>query len=105
MPDEPTLGEVVRRLEDIRSDLKEDIRDLGGRLDRKVSVDVYEIKHNQLNDRVSKIEADRTREAEAQAAARRAVFQSLLAPIIVTGMVAAVSILLTLYVAFLKGPS
>jgi hypothetical protein len=101
VPDEPTLGEVVRRLEDIR----EDIRDVAGRLDRKVSMDVYEIKHNQLIDRVSKIEAERAREAEAQAAARRAVFQSLLAPIIVTGAVAAVSILLTLYVAFLKGPS
>jgi hypothetical protein len=103
MPEEPTLGEVVRRLENIHSDLKEDLRDLANRLDRKVSQDVYEIKHGQLETRIAKVEAEREKEKAERKTDLRAVFTSLIAPIVVIGVISLASIGLALYVAFIKG--
>jgi hypothetical protein len=67
--DEPTLGEVARRLEAIHADLKEDLREYGARLDKKVSVERYELErrtaddvHRQVIERVAAIEADRLQE-------------------------------------------
>lgn len=100
MADEPTLGEVVRRLEAIHVDLKEDLREYGARLDKKVSVERYELErraadevHRQVIERVAQIEAERAqekREAEAdrrkredeRRADRRLVFSCLAAPIL-----------------------
>lgn len=69
MADEPTLGEVARRLEAIHADLKEDLREYGARLDKKVSVERYELErrtaddvHRQVIERVAAIEADRLQE-------------------------------------------
>ena len=99
MADEPTLGEVVRRLEAIHVDLKEDLREYGTRLDSKVSIERYELErraaddvHRQVIERVANIEAAREREkqdAEAvrrkqedqRRADRRLVFSCLVAPI------------------------
>jgi hypothetical protein len=98
--DEPTLGEVVRRLEAIHADLKEDLREYGARLDKKVSVERYELErraaddvHRQVIERVAAIEAERVqekREAEAERrkrederrADRRLVFSCLVAPVL-----------------------
>ena len=43
MGDEPTNGELARRLDAGFDDLKEDMRDLAGRLDTKVDVNVLEL--------------------------------------------------------------
>ena len=100
MADEPTLGEVVRRLEAIHADLKEDLREYGARLEKKVSVERYDVErrtaddvHRQVIERVAAIEAERVqekREAEAERrkrederrADRRLVFSCLVAPVL-----------------------
>jgi hypothetical protein len=107
VPDEPTLGEVVRRLESVHQDLKEDFRDVAGRLDQKVSVERYEIErrnrddvHDQIMQRIATIEGAREKEkqekqeaeqklADRRAADRRLIFSALIAPILM--------LLLTLY--------
>ncbi|MGW4603744.1 hypothetical protein ACWENS_10785 [Streptomyces sp. NPDC004532] len=78
MADDPTLGEVVRRLEAIHLDLKEDLREYGARLDKKVSVERYELErraaddvHRQVIERVASIETARDREKQEAEAARR----------------------------------
>ena len=100
MADEPTLGEVVRRLEAIHADLKEDLREYGARLDSKVSIERYELErraaddgHRQVIERVTAIEAAREREKEhreqerqavedRRRADRRLVFTALVAPVL-----------------------
>lgn len=107
MPDEPTLGEVVRRLDAVHTDLKEDFRDVAGRLDGKVSMERYQLEQQAALDRerlaterIRAIEDARDREArekqeaEQRAADRRAVdrrliFSALIAPVLM--------LLLTLY--------
>lgn len=80
MADEPTLGEVVRRLEAIHADLKEDLREYGARLEKKVSFERYELErrtaddvHRQVIERVAAIEAERAQEKrEAELERRKA---------------------------------
>lgn len=109
MPDEPTLGEVVRRLEAVHQSLKEDFRDVAGRLDGKVSIERYQYekeaaaeRERMLSDRITAIEQARDKEAQERqtneqkaadrrAADRRLAFSSLIAPILM--------LLLTLYLA------
>lgn len=100
MADEPTLGEVVRRLEAIHADLKEDLREYGDRLDSKVSIERYELErraadevHRQVLERVTAIETARDRERQQQEtdrrtaedrrrADRRLAFTALIAPVL-----------------------
>lgn len=107
MPDEPTLGEVVRRLEAVHQDLKEDFRDVAGRLDGKVSIERYQYEKEALlererlmAERVRLIEEARATEArekqeaeqklaDRRAADRRLIFSALIAPVLM--------LLLTLY--------
>lgn len=107
MPDEPTLGEVVRRLEAVHQDLKEDFRDVAGRLDGKVSIERYQYekeaaaeRERMVTERVRAIEEARTKEqeekqkaeqqlADRRAADRRLIFSALIAPILM--------LILTLY--------
>ena len=107
MPDEPTLGEVVRRLEAVHQDLKEDFRDVAGRLDGKVSIERYQYekeaaaeRERVLAERIRAIEAAREKEkqekqaaeqklADRRAADRRLIFSALIAPVLM--------LLLTLY--------
>ncbi|MFI8301579.1 hypothetical protein ACIGCZ_37355 [Streptomyces nigra] len=107
MPDEPTLGEVVRRLEAVHQDLKEDFRDVAGRLDGKVSIERYQYekeagaeRERGLTERVREIEAAREKEkeekqqaeqklADRRAADRRLIFSALIAPVLM--------LILTLY--------
>ncbi|MFB6937599.1 hypothetical protein [Streptomyces chartreusis] len=107
MPDEPTLGEVVRRLEAVHQDLKEDFRDVAGRLDGKVSIERYQYekeaaaeRERLLTERVRAIEEARAKEqeekqraeqqlADRRAADRRLIFSALIAPVLM--------LLLTLY--------
>lgn len=100
MPDDPTLGEVARRLEAIHQDLKEALREYGDRLEKKVSIERYELErraaddvHRQVIERVANIETARSKErqdSEAQQrkledqrrADRRLVFSCLIAPVL-----------------------
>lgn len=100
MADEVTLGEVMRRLDDVRLDLKEDIRQLRQMLDTKVSMERYQLEQlardetfRQILERIKSIEDAREREiqrrrdeeqkaAESRASDRRLVFSALIAPVI-----------------------
>lgn len=100
MADEPTLGEVVRRLEDIRQDLKDDVRELGSRLDSKVSMERYLLEQAARDDalkllveRVKGVEDARAEELrqreldrrtleDRRRADRRLVFTALVAPVL-----------------------
>ncbi|SDN17593.1 hypothetical protein SAMN05444921_12112 [Streptomyces wuyuanensis] len=108
MPNDPTLGEVMRRLEDVRQDLKEDFRELGTRLDSKVSMERYQLEQQardtaaaQLAERIKVIEEAREQEAERKrqdeqkaadrrAADRRLLFSAIVAPVLM--------LLLTVYI-------
>ena len=105
---EPTLGEVMRRLEDVRTDLKEDFRELGARLDSKVSMERYQLEQQardtaagQWAERVKAIEDAREQEAQQKraeeqkladrrAADRRLLFSAIVAPVLM--------LLLTVYI-------
>lgn len=100
MQGEVTLGEIIRRLEDIRLDCKEDTRELRLIIDLKVSMERYQLEQlardesqRQLADRVRAmeeardLEQQRRREAEQRsddrrAADRRLIFSALVAPIL-----------------------
>ncbi|MHA4776083.1 hypothetical protein L1085_016425 [Streptomyces sp. MSC1_001] len=108
MQTDPTLGEVMRRLEDVRQDLKEDVRELGTRLDSKVSLERYQLEQlardealRLTTERVAAIETARDQEKEKQqldaqraverrAADRRLLFSALIAPVLL--------LLLTVYI-------
>jgi hypothetical protein len=94
MPGEPSSGEVDRRLHDVRADLKDDVQDLGRRIDKLVSQEAYDIRHTALVARVAKLEeaaearerqaeVDR-RAAEAQRRSdRRLIFSALIVPVLI----------------------
>ncbi|MFD7922558.1 hypothetical protein ACFV3R_25440 [Streptomyces sp. NPDC059740] len=100
MSDEPTLGEVVRRLEAVHADLKDDMRELASRLDGKVSADVLRLEQagqdaavSTLAQRVKALEegdAERLRQQEAdrrererqRAADRRLILTGLVVPVL-----------------------
>lgn len=108
MQTDPTLGEVMRRLEDVRQDLKEDFRELGTRLDSKVSMERYQLEQQardeavrQIVERIKAIEESREQEAEKKrqdeqkaadrrAADRRLAFSAIIAPVLM--------LLLTVYI-------
>ncbi|MWA08718.1 hypothetical protein [Streptomyces sp. BA2] len=103
MTDEPTLGEVARRLEAIHADLKEDLREHGARLDKKVSVERYELErrtadevHRQLIERMTAIEAERLQAIRDDELARRKVEDQRRADrrLILTGLIVPVLIVL-----------
>ncbi|MEU2924223.1 hypothetical protein ABZ636_04050 [Streptomyces sp. NPDC007251] len=98
--DDPSNGELARRLELIHVDLKEDFRELAKRLDAKVSLERYELErrnrdevHTTMMERIAAIEQARVEEqrqadAERRAAEdrrrqdRRLVFAALIAPVL-----------------------
>lgn len=96
MSGEPTLGEVCRRLENVRQDLKEDLRELGHRLDSKVSMERYQLEQQSRDEalkvmleRVKAIEEARGKEEQQRRADRRLIFAALIAPVLL--------VLLTVY--------
>ena len=82
MPDEPTLGEVVRRFEDRFTDLRDDIQQLGRRLDGKVSQDLYDLRHEAVTSRVKALEDMRVKDAERLAATRRWLIGAVIMPLV-----------------------
>lgn len=100
MADEVTLGEMIRRLEDVRQDCKEDTRELRLVIDTKVNMERYQLEQmardeafRLLLERVKTIEEAREQEArqrredeqrlvDRRAADRRLIFSALVAPVI-----------------------
>lgn len=82
MPEEPTLGEAVRRLEDRFADLREDLQDFGRRLDDKVDQKIYDLRHEALAQRVATLETLREKDAEKIVATRRWLIGAVIVPLI-----------------------
>lgn len=82
MPDEPTLGEVARRFEDRLVDVRDDIQQLGRRLDEKVDQKVYDLRHEALAARVTTLETLREKDAEKIVATRRWLIGAVVMPMI-----------------------
>lgn len=79
MPDDLTIGELGRRLADVHQDLKDDLREVGHRLDKKVSLERYQLEQQALLDtvralveRVGAIETAREEERQQRELQRRA---------------------------------
>ncbi|MFJ4473218.1 hypothetical protein ACIP2X_37790 [Streptomyces sp. NPDC089424] len=100
MGDEPTNGELARRLDAGFDDLKEDMRALTARLDTKVDASLLALQQQAQDDRtvalatrVTAIEDDRAREAERRqqeqrelenrrAADKRLILTALVVPVL-----------------------
>lgn len=82
MPDEPTLGEVVRRFEDRFTDVRDDIAQIGRRLDEKVDQRIYDLRHEALSGRVSTLETLRDKDTEKLVATRRWLIGAVVVPLI-----------------------
>ena len=95
MPDEPTLGEVARRFEDRLADIRDDIRQMEGRIDSKVSHEVYQLRHDALLARVTTLETLREKDAEKLVATRRWLIGAVIVPL--------VSVLLPIVLALMQG--
>jgi len=93
VPDEPTLGEVVRRFDDRFTDVRDDIAQIGRRLDEKVDQRIYDLRHEALASRVSTLETLREKDAEKLVATRRWLIGAVIVPLV--GILLPVIILLT----------
>lgn len=93
MPDEPTLGEVVRRFEDRFTDVRDDIQMLGKSLEKKVDQRIYDLRHDALAARVATLETLREKDAEKLVATRRWLIGAVVVPLV--GILLPVIILLT----------
>lgn len=82
MPDEPTLGEVVRRFEDRFTDVRDDIQLLGQSLEKKVDQRIYDLRHDALAARVATLETLREKDAEKLVATRRWLIGAVIVPLI-----------------------
>ncbi|MBO0654222.1 hypothetical protein J1792_16015 [Streptomyces triculaminicus] len=93
MSEEPTLGELARRFEDRLTDVRDDIQQLGRRIDSKVSQEVYDLRHEALSARVATLETLREKDAEKLVATRRWLIGAVIVPLI--GVLLPVIIMLT----------
>jgi hypothetical protein len=82
MGDEPTPGEMVRRLEDRLADVRDDIQQLGRRMDEKVDQRIYDLRHEALTGRVSTLETLREKDNEKLVATRRWLIGAVVVPLI-----------------------
>ncbi|WP_255951536.1 hypothetical protein [Streptomyces odontomachi] len=96
MSDEPTLGELARRFEDRLADVREDIQNLGLRLDSRVSLERYQLEREAmgkevatLTERVKGLEETAREKERLRQADRRLIFSALIVPVLM--------VLLTVY--------
>ncbi len=82
MPDEPTLGEGVRRLEDRLADVRDDIAQLAAVLEKKVDEKYYGLRHDALMTRVSTLETLREKDTEKLTATRRWLIGAVIVPLV-----------------------
>ncbi|MDQ3431395.1 MAG: hypothetical protein M3467_04085 [Actinomycetota bacterium] len=90
MADDPSLGELARRLEDRVGDIRDDIRQLGVRLDGKVSGDVFELKQAAIERAVAAVAADvagvvqQMKDRDAQRRSdKRLILTALMSPLLI----------------------
>lgn len=101
MPEDPSNAELAHRIEAMRLDLKDDFRELGKRLDAKVSLERYELErrnrdevHVAMMERIQAIETARQKEKQEADAARqkaedqrradrRLIFSALVVPVLI----------------------
>jgi hypothetical protein len=95
MPDEPTLSELSRRLDDRVGDIRDDIRELGARLDNKVDQRLYDLRHESLVARVATLEQLREKDAQKLVDTRRWLIGAVIVPL--------VGILLPVIILLLQG--
>lgn len=93
MPDEPSAGELARRLDERFTDVRDDLRELNLRLDKKVNAEAYDLRHMALIARVTTLEALREKDAEKLVATRRWLIGAVIVPLI--GVLLPIIILLT----------
>lgn len=82
MAEEPTPGEMVRRLEDRLADVRDDIQQLGRRMDEKVDQKLYDLRHEALTGRVGTLETLREKDTEKLVATRRWLIGAVLIPLV-----------------------
>jgi len=82
MPDEPTLGEVVRRFDERFADVREDIQQLGQSLEKKVDQRIYDLRHDALAARVATLETLREKDAERIVGTRRWLIGAVIVPVV-----------------------
>jgi hypothetical protein len=73
---------MVRRLEDRLADVRDDIQQLGRRMDEKVDQKVYDLRHEALGARVATLETRREQDAERIVATRRWLIGAVVIPLI-----------------------
>lgn len=93
MPDEPTVGEIVRRFDDRLTDVREDIRQLAQIIESKVSREVYLLQLAALESRVSALELAREKDTEKIVATRRWLIGAVIVPLV--GVLLPVILMLT----------
>ena len=93
MPNEPTLGEIQRRVELGFIDLKDDMREFSVRLDGKIDMQIYNLRHEALMARVTTLEAMREKDAEKLVATRRWLIGAVIVPLV--GVLLPVILMLT----------
>jgi hypothetical protein len=82
MADEPTLSELSRRLDDRVGDIRDDIRELGARLDHKVDQRLYDLRHEALLSRVTTLEQLREKDAQKLVDTRRWLIGAVIVPLV-----------------------
>lgn len=93
MPDELTLGELARRLDDRTGDIRDDIRGLSEEMAKKVDQKLYDIRHDALSARVTTLETLREKDTEKLVATRRWLIGAVIVPLV--GILLPVILLLT----------
>lgn len=68
MPDEPTLGEALRRLDETRADMRSLFAQLNSRLDTLVSSDAFLAEQRRVDERIKDLADDIAAEREQRAA-------------------------------------
>lgn len=95
MPDELTLGELARRLDDRTGDIRDDIRSLSEEMAKKVDQKLYDIRHDALAARVATLETLREKDTEKLVATRRWLIGAVIVPLF--------SVLLPVIIMLLRG--
>ncbi|MBQ1166657.1 hypothetical protein KBZ21_52575, partial [Streptomyces sp. A73] len=70
------------RFEDRLTDVRDDIQQLGARIDGKVSQEVYDLRHEALASRVTTQETLREKDTERIVATRRWLIASVIVPLV-----------------------
>jgi hypothetical protein len=87
--DEPTIGELARRMDDVRQDLKEDVHGVVALTDKKADAEIVRLgqqaqdeRHTGLVDRVAKLEEQLKEKERQRLTDRRLIFFSLIVPVL-----------------------